>query len=291
MGKKILVTGATGSIGSLVVPKLAQLGGEVRVLVRDAAKAKSKGLDAAGAEICVGDFDKPETVTAAMKGVDTVVLVTAAGPTAVKQATAAIDCAKAAGVRKIVRISVVMPDERRPTDNVRQHSEADAKLQASGLAFTILRPHFFMQNLFMSAGTIGQEGKMYWGMGDGKMSMIDVRDIADVAAKVAIDDEHDNAIYQLTGPATLTFREAAKEISDALGKAVDYVPIPPEAVEDSLRKMGMGDWFAEVMRDYSKAYASGWGDFLSGDVEKVLGRKPRSFREFVREVLAPALRR
>ena len=92
------------------------------------------------------------------------------------------------------RISVVMPDERRPTDNVRQHSEADAKLQASGLAFTILRPHFFMQNLFMSAGTIGQEGKMYWGMGDGKMSMIDVRDIADVAAKVAIDDEHDNAV-------------------------------------------------------------------------------------------------
>jgi uncharacterized protein YbjT (DUF2867 family) len=287
IAKRILVTGATGSIGSMLVPQLLGQGAQVRALVRSAEKGKA--LEAKGAQIAIGDFEKPETLKPAMEGIKTIVLVTPPSAHAVEQSDAVIEAAKAARVKKIVRISAIMPDDRRPTDNTRQHAEADAKLMASGLSFTILRPHFYMQNLFMSAQTIGHGDTMYWGMDDGKMGMIDVRDIVDVAAKVALEDGHDGAIYTLTGPESITFHDVAKELSRALGKQISYVPVHTDAVRGAVVAMGMGDWFADVMRDYSKAYASNWGDFVTTDIEKLLGRKARSLGDFIREVFAPAL--
>lgn len=288
MGKKVLVTGATGKIGSLLVPKLKAAGADVRALVRSTEKGKAAKDE--GAEIVLGDFDQPDTLKAAMQGVDTLVLITPPGPEADKQSQACIQTAKDAGVKNVVRISAIIPDERRPTDNTRQHAETDEMLKASGLSFTILRPHAFMQNIFASSGSIAQDGKLYWGMGDGKMGMIDVRDIADVAAKVVMEEGHDGAIYSLTGPESISFHDVARELSEALEREILYLPIAPEAVESNMKQMGAGDWMSKAMKDYSEAYASGWGDFVTEDVEKVLGRKPRSIREFIKEVLVPSLR-
>lgn len=288
MGKTVLVTGATGKIGSLLVPKLKAAGADVRALVRSTDKGQKAKQE--GADIVLGDFDQPETLKGAMQGVDTLVLITPPGPEADRQSQACIEAAKEAGVKNVVRISAIIPDERRPTDNTRQHAETDEILKASGLSFTILRPHAFMQNIFASAGTIAQDGKMYWGMGDGKMGMIDVRDIADVAAKVVMEEGHDGIIYDLTGPESISFHDVARELSEALDREISYLPVPPEAVESSMKQLGAGDWMSKLMRDYSEAYASGWGDFVTEDVEKVLGRKPRSIREFIREVLVPSLK-
>jgi len=178
-----------------------------------------------------------------------------------------------------------------PTDNMRLHARTEKELKASGLPYVLLRPHFFMQNLFMSAQSIAAEGAMYLGMGEGKLGMIDVRDIVDVAVRVLGDTSHAGQTYTLTGPAAITLYEVARALSAALGRAVKYVPVPPEAVADSIRKLGWGEWFATVMQDYSAAYAKGMGDFTTDHVRKITGHQPRSIEQFAQEVLAPALAR
>jgi nucleoside-diphosphate-sugar epimerase len=145
-----------------------------------------------------------------------------------------------------------------------------------------------MQNVMMSMDSIRADDVMYWGMGKAKMGMIDVRDIVDVLEKVVVEGSHDDEILDLTGPACISWDDVAKEISEGVGRPVTHVPVPIEAVHTALLRRGAGDWFAEVMRDYSKAYGEGWGDYTTDTVQKVTGKPARSVREFVRDVFAPA---
>lgn len=208
MSRRILVTGATGNIGGQLIPRLAAHPDlEVRALVRNADKAQS--LQGVVADMAVCSFEDELAVRAACSGVDTVVLITAPNPDAADQASTAIAAAKKAGVRKIVRISALGADVNGPTDNTRQHGRTDAEVMASGLTYVILRPHFFMQNLFMSAQSIAADGVMYWGMGDGKLGMIDVRDIIDCAEQAVVSDAFDNQVLNPTGPASISFHDVA----------------------------------------------------------------------------------
>lgn len=288
MTKKVLVTGATGNIGRELVRQLATHGDlQVRALVRNEEKAAP--LRASGVEVVFGAFEDDQALRAALEGIDTVALITATNPAADQQALAALEAARQAGVRKIVRISALNADENGPTDNTRQHGRVDRALQSSGLTYVILRPHFFMQNMFMSAQTIATDGTMYWGMGDGRLGMMDVRDIVDCAEQAVVSDEFDNQVLALTGPASITFYDTATTLSEVLGRPVHYVPVPPDAVEQSLIEMNVGGWFAKVMRDYSEAYGRGWGDYTTDVVARMTGRAPRSFETFAREIFAPAL--
>jgi uncharacterized protein YbjT (DUF2867 family) len=286
--KKVLVTGATGNIGGQLVPRLTAYDElEVSAFVRDEAKAGS--LQEAGAKLVLGTFEDAQAVRAAVEGVDTVVLITAPNPNSADQASTVLTAAKEAGVRKIVRVSALKAAVDGPTDNTRQHGRTDNEIQASGLTYTILRPHFFMQNYFMAAQSIMGDGAMYWGMGDGKLGMVDVRDVVDCLEKSVISDEFDNQIFTPTGPESITFQDSAHSLTNALGQQVNYVPVPVEAVKQAIREMGMGDWFAEVMGDYSRAYSENWGDFTTDDVTRLTGQPARSFDSFANEVLGPAL--
>jgi uncharacterized protein YbjT (DUF2867 family) len=287
--KKVLVTGATGKIGSQLVLRLAAYDDiAVRAFVRNAEKALP--LIASGAELALGTFEDVQAVQAAVDGIDTVVLITIQNPNAADQASAVLAAAKKAGVRKIVRISVFKAAIDGPTDVTRLHGRTDTELQASGLTFTILRPPFFMQNLFfMAARSITREGKLYFGTGDGKLGMVDLRDIVDCAERSVVSDTYDNEVFTLTGPESISFHDIANRLTNALGRPVQYVSVPPEAVEQSIRAMGMGDWYAQVMRDLCKAYRENWGDVTTDDVARIAGHSPRSFEVFAREVFAPAL--
>jgi uncharacterized protein YbjT (DUF2867 family) len=290
MTRTVLVTGATGNVGSHVAAQLAGRSDlKLRVFVRDAGKAAA--LAQAGAEIATGDFEDAAPVRAAMRGVDTVVLITAAGPHAVDLATAAVAAARAAGVRRIVRLSVINAAEDGPTDNVRQHGRTDKAIRESGLTYTLLRPNFFMQNMLAAAGTINAEGSMYYGMGDGKIGIIDSRDIADALVGAVLSEDFNNQVLDLTGPESLSMYDMAGILSEALRRPVRYVAVPPEAVEQSLRQLNMGDWFPGVMRDYSAAYARGWGDVVTDAVPRLSGHPARSYATFAREVMAPAVNR
>ncbi len=127
-------------------------------------------------------------------------------------------------------------------------------------------------------------------MGDGKLGMIDVRDIADCCVALLLDRGHDGQILTPTGPDTITFSEIAGILSGGIGRQVNYIPISIEEVGDAILKAGWGEWGAKVMMDYSRAYANNWGNFTNEDVETITGRKPRSFKQFFDEVMSNAFK-
>ena len=283
MPGKILVTGATGNVSSGLIPNLTAMGASVRALVRDESKAQ--GLRDAGVEVVIADLDKPETLDAAFSGVDKVFLVTAPNPNQVTQARNAIAAAKRVGNPHIVRLSAGALKEM-PGALPRvsaQHAEIDAELKASGLPYTILRPHNFMQNTLMAAQTVASDGAVYMPMKEGKLGMIDVRDIVDVSAKVLTEAGHEGKTYGLTGPASISFHEVAAGLSKALGKEVKYVDVPLEAGREGMLGMGLPEWFADAMTEYNKVFSGGFGDFMTNDVKEITGHPARSYETFAHD--------
>jgi uncharacterized protein YbjT (DUF2867 family) len=259
------------------------LGADVRALTRDESKAQ--GFKDAGIEVVVGDLEKPDTLDAAFRGVDKVFLITPPNPNQVTQAENGIQAAKRTGSPVIVRLSAGAVKEM-PGALPRvpgQHAEIDGMLKASGLPYTIIRPHNFMQNMMMAAQTVASEGAIYLPMKDAKLGMVDVRDIVDVAVKVLTEDGHEGQTYTPTGPASISLHDVAAAHSKALGKQVNYVDVPLEAAREGMISMGMSEWLADAMGEYFQAYNEGYGDFTTTDVEKVTGNPPRSYETFAND--------
>jgi uncharacterized protein YbjT (DUF2867 family) len=290
MSQKILVTGATGNTAALVAAQLREKGVAVRALVRDAKKAEA--LAAKGVELALGDFETPASLEAALDGMTSVFLVTPPHPDASGMVDRFLAVATKSPPRpRIVRLSAIKGSDQGPTDNTRTHGRADRAIQDSGLPYVILRPNYFMQNLFGSAESILGQGMMFQGTGEGRIGFIDVRDIADVATSTLLDTQWDRGIYELTGPDSISYGEVAKLLGEALGRAVNYVPVTPEQVRETIVQKGWGEWAAGIMADYSAAYGLGWGDFTTTFVEKIAGHPARSYATFLREVFVPATKR
>jgi uncharacterized protein YbjT (DUF2867 family) len=287
--RHVLVTGATGKIGSQLAPRLAAREDiAVRALVRSAERAAP--LEASGVELAPGRLEDCRAVALAMHGIDTLVLITPAGPDAAEQAGAVIGIARRVGVRKIVRISAFKAGLDAPTDIARQHGRTEMEIQASGLTHVILRPPFFLQNLCaLAARGIATEGKLYLGMGEARVGMIDLRDVVDCAEQSVISDAYDDEVLTLTGPESIGCHDLASRLGCILGCAIQYVSVTPEGVRQSVRALGFSDWYAEAMGDYSRAYRAGWGDVTTDHVSRITGRPARSFDAFAREILVPGL--
>jgi len=277
----ILVTGATGTVGREVVKELTIRGERVRGLTRDPGKAGF--LRQHGVEIAAGDLSRPETLDLALKGCDRVFLL---GPSDARQTeleTNVIEAAKRAGVRQIAKLSVYGADERSPVAYCRFHAQVEQRLAESGIAHTNLRPNYFMQNMFNYANSISQQGAFYAPLGEGRISMVDVRDIAAVAAAVLTERGHEGKTYEVTGPEALSFGEAAQILSRVLGRKVEYVDIQPEQARSSLLGMGVPGWLVEAILAMMSEYKQGRGARVSDIVQKVGKRQPRTFEQFTRE--------
>jgi uncharacterized protein YbjT (DUF2867 family) len=278
---KILVTGATGNFGSVVVQNLLAMGVNLRALEHNTPV--SQELKDAGVEVVAGDMFKPETVDAALDGVEQVFLYTPLAPGADEMASNVITAAKRAGNINIVRLSEAPPE---PVSKLRigmMHVTTNEELEASGLPYTSLRPTYFMQNTMFAAESIASDGMIYMPFKDGKLGMVDFRDVAEVAAKVLTSEGHENQIYVLTGPASISFTEVAGELSKALDKQVTYVSVPLEAAREAMLGMGMPEWGADAFCEYYENHSNGGNDFTTNEVETLTGHPARSYETFARD--------
>ncbi|GAA1301107.1 nucleotide-diphosphate-sugar epimerase [Planotetraspora silvatica] len=269
----ILITGANGTVSKEVLRSLRGTA-DLRLLVRDRAKAPS------GVEVAVGDLHHPETLDQAFEGVDTVWQLTAMGPDSTHASSNALWAAKKAGVRHIVRMSAIGAGHDAPTRNGRLHALSDIELAASGLGWTVVRPAFFMQNILGSV----DGGTFYGAPGEGRIGMIDVRDIADFAAVVLRDPaRHQGETYTVTGPEAIRLRDMTDTLSEVYGRPITYQPMSPDDAYPVLLKAGMKEWDAEVTREYLKAYDAGWGDYTTPTYTAVTGRPGTTFAQFARD--------
>jgi uncharacterized protein YbjT (DUF2867 family) len=258
----------------------------LRALVRD--RAKSGGLERRGVEVVVGDLDEPVSLPPAFKGVNDLWLLTAMDPRAPENSMNAVWAARQAGVERVVRLSAIGAAYDAPTRNGRLHALSDHELQASGMYWTILRPHAFMQNLLWQADLIAGEGIFSLNMGQGRLGMIDLRDVADLAAHIlrADPDRHHGRIYTPSGPHTLANSEAAEQLGEVLGRKIRYVAASDEEAHAGMVASGISPWLAGMLVEYGRTLGSGFGDYTTSDVEDVTGRPPQPFAEFARDHVA-----
>jgi len=273
---KVLVTGATGNTGSLLVPALLRENVDVRIFVRDAAKAKP--LEDLGAEVVTGDLNKTETILPAVKNVDKIYLLTWNGETQLQQAENVLNAAKEDGGNPhIIRHSMWGPDNSRI---IKQGYKIEEMIKSSGLPWTILKPTFYMQNTMMAAQTISSDGMIYWDMKDGKLGMIDVRDIADSAFSVITGEGHEGKSYILTGPVAISFNDIAKTFSRVLDKEVKYVNVPGEASLQAMIGMGVPEWIAKGYVELSEGFSENFANSTTKNIEILTGHPARSFEQF-----------
>ncbi|MBW4689351.1 MAG: SDR family oxidoreductase [Komarekiella atlantica HA4396-MV6] len=277
----ILVTGATGNNGSEIVKMLAAQNIPVRAMVRNRNRTGAIALPSV--EVVEGDFDRPETLLNALIGVDRAFLVTNSSKHAQAQQLAFVDAAKQSGVAHIVKLSQFAANADSPVRFLRYHAAVEAAIQASGMVYTFLRPNLFMQGLLNFKSTIATQGAFYAAIGDAKVSMIDVRDIADAAIAALTEPGHEGKIYDLTGPQALTHTEAAQYLSNATGRKITFVDIPPETMLETLLSIHFPVWQAEgLLEDYAH-YRRGEASVIASGVQDATGKAPRSFETFAHD--------
>lgn len=277
----ILVLGATGTTGGEVARQLIAAGHKPRLMVRNPAKAAAFQ---SSADVVQGDLDNPASLRAALTGVDKLYLA-ATGVNGQALEAAAIDAAKAASVRHIVKLSVVTAEDPKITF-ARWHAQAEQHLMASGLAWTMLRPTNFMTNAFGWADSIKSQGAFYQPTGDGQWAAIDPADIGAVAVKALTEAGHEGKGYTLTGPESLSAAGYAAILSKVLGKTVSFVDVPAAAAQDGMLKSGMPAEYVDALLDLLAVMKSGAAAGMTDTVAQVLGRAPGTFEAWATRNIA-----
>lgn len=274
---QVLVTGATGTVGRHVTRGLTETDAEVRAGVRSIKQARETLPD--DVERVRFDFEKPETWGAAFESADALFLVRPPEMARVhRHITPAIDAAARVGVEHVVFLSV-LGAEKNP---LLPHRRIERHLQASELTYTFLRASFFMQNFYVvHRADIIERGELFIPAGNGTTSFVDARDVAAVGVEALVDPTHRNRAYDVTGPEALTYDDAAAVFSDVLDRDIEYAdPGLIEFVTTATRR-GVSLPFALVQAVVYTTARLGLAGRVTDDVERVLGRTPRSLANFV----------
>lgn len=284
----ILVTGATGRIGSAIVERLATSGAEVRAFTRqpDTYKAPA-GVTAVG-----GDLTDVPSVRAALKGVDTLFLLNSVVPDELTQGLAALGLAREAGIRRIVYLSVLNGDRFADVPHFTVKYTIERAIEQYDLPATVLRPSYFMQNDIDIKDVIAQHGVYPMALGDVGVSMVDVRDIVDIAVAALLRRSRaagalPREVIELAGPDPITGTSAARIWSEALGRSVVYGGDDLDVAEANIARQAPS-WAAYDLRLMLARFQSD-GMLAKPATQDImtslLGRAPRSYRDFVRETV------
>ncbi|TLM92485.1 SDR family oxidoreductase [Hymenobacter jeollabukensis] len=278
-----MVTGATGTVGAELVRALSNRGVHVRAGVHSVIKGDRLRQFNPEVQLVELDFQRPETLGVALTGVDRVFLLVPLAETQVEDSKRFIDAAKAAGVKQVVKLSVMGAEAEPGIQLGRWHREAEQYLAQSGLPYVILRPNSFMQNFLTYQGaSIRGQGRIYQPQGEGRASYIDAFDIAEVAAAILTADvaRHHGRAYPLTGPEALSNNEVATIISQTTNHPVQYIDVPEEAARQGMQ--GAPQWMIDAIMELNALIRAGYTATITTDVQQLTGRPPRTMQEFVR---------
>ncbi len=278
----IFVTGGTGTIGSSTVKALKAKGARFKVGTRSPDKAKALGADAVAF-----DWEKPETFGPALQGVEKIFVLTPVSHKQVEYAQTLVDAAKKAGVKHIVKLSVIGADSEPGIALGRLHRGSEKAIKDSGIAWTMLRPTYFMENFVNYYGLDPKkDGTIYLAHGTGKACWIDGRDVGEVAAAVLTGKGHEGKAYDLTGPEALGDAEVVALLGEALGRKYTYVAVPEEAARKAMADMGAPQWMIDGFAELDGLIRNGWAATPAHGVKEVLGRPGRTFKEYAKDLAA-----
>lgn len=287
MMSKILVTGATGALGKLTVEALLRRVGPERIaaLARDPAKAI--GLAKRGVDVRRGDYFDPDSLMSAFRDVDKVLMISAVAFTdRLTQQLNVIDAAKASGVKHIIYTSI----QRKPgsTFEISMVTQADkdteAALKASGLAFTILRNSLYLDVLPFMLGDLVLEEGVRLTQGKGKGVLVARSDLAEANAVVLTEPGHENQTYTLGASEAFSFSDVAAELSEISGKLVGFKGVSARQYAQILEARGLPKHFADFLSEWSHAVSVGEFEQVTGDLERLTGRPPLSYKTYLRQI-------
>ena len=250
----IAITGATGQLGRLVIQQLKARTGAANLiaLARSAAKAADLGI-----AVREADYSKPDTLAAALQGVDTLLLISSSeiGQRAAQHRNA-IDAAKQAGVKRIVYTSLLHADTS-PLSLAGEHIETEQMLKASGLPYTVLRNGWYTENYTGSVKPAVANGAFVGSAGNGKISSAARADYAEAAAVVLTTEGHDGKTYELAGDTAYTLTELAAEIARQAGKPIPYKDLPQADYAAILAGIGLPAMFADAIASWDVGASQG----------------------------------
>ncbi|MDX1674590.1 MAG: SDR family oxidoreductase [Longimicrobiales bacterium] len=280
MAEKILVTGATGKVGSELVRRLADRRVEVKAGTRRPELAE--GLFGGAVEVVELDYDVTSTWDGAVQWADRVFLVPPPfDPRGDERLVPFLDWAVQSGSQHVVLLSA-MGIEAREQLALRR---IEQRIQRTGVRWTLLRPNIYMQNFARGfvARAIREEGAFHLPVGDAHVSFVDGRDVASVAAEVLTADRHFGEAYTLTGPDALDHHQVAAIIGEATGRSIGYEPIPEAEMQTVLADAGWPQGRADTFAGLMAAIREGRRSEVTPDIRRLLDRPPTSFRAFAEE--------
>jgi uncharacterized protein YbjT (DUF2867 family) len=277
----ILVCGSTGNIGREVVRALTGRQAEFRAAVRGADEAKR--LNDTGVNAVVMDFADPQSLDRALAGVDCLFLLTPAVPNQARLEAALVDAAERAGVRRIVKQSLLGAQDPSGGPFNAAHAQSEARLRDSSIVHCVVRPNSFMQNLkAFNAPSIAAGATFYGNQGEGRVSLVDTRDIGDVYAELLLSDGA-TGICEITGSEAVSNSEVAERLTSILGRPVAYVDVGDDGARSSMSAAGMPDWTVEALVALGRFYRNGSGAKITDSVHRIFGRAPRTLDAYLRE--------
>jgi uncharacterized protein YbjT (DUF2867 family) len=275
----ILLTGATGNVGGQVLTRLAARKIPVRALVRNAAAAAALRA-MPRVEVVEGDMARPESLAWPLRGITRAMLISSVDPAMVDIQSSFIAAAAKAGVRHVVKLSGLVSDLASPFRFARAHAEVERRLEASGMAFTHLRPSEFMNMYFRQVPSILGRGAVVLPMGDARISSIDIGDIGEVAAAVLTGEGHEGKAYSITGPESLSMADVAKCLSEVTGKPIRYIDVPPADANKAWLASGMPSFRVDALAELYAERRKGKEAAVTTALQTTFGVKPTHFLDF-----------
>jgi len=273
----ILITGATGTNGREIIEQLSAKGVKARAMVRKREDVRLPRT--LNVEFIKGDFDDASSLDAALAGVEQAFLLSPSSAEQVTREANFIRAAKRAGVRHVVKFSILGAAPNSPSRLIRRHGEAEKMLEDSGIVFTMLRPHYFMQNLLWYINDIKSQNVFHASLPETyRHSHVDARDNAAVAVAALTESGHESKVYHITGSEALTYREVAEILSQAIGKEVRY-DSSRENYAKYLKKLGLdADEVLELV-----ANGIGDGSAVTNTIFELTQQQPIRFMQFAND--------